>query len=271
MRFKRRIIQLSTAIIYNCNLSGFFTGRIYKGKIKGVCTPGLNCYSCPGAVAACPLGSLQGAVAKSRYRFPFYVLGLLLLFGIVFGRGVCGFLCPFGLIQELIYKIPTPKIKKNMVTGKLSYLKYLILVLFVVLIPIIAAEPGFCKYICPAGTLEAGLPLFFLDKGIRRALGLLFSWKVMVLVSVLLICILFFRGFCRFLCPLGAIYSFFNHMSFFGVEVEQGKCSGCGACKECCGMDISRVGDRECIQCMECIDVCPEQAIKCRTFFDEKQ
>ena len=149
MKIKRKLAQLITALIYNCHLKGFLNGSIYKGRTKGICTPGLNCYSCPGAVAACPLGSLQGAISRSRYSFPFYILGMLLLFGVVLGRTICGFLCPFGLFQEILYKLPTPKIKKSGFTRKLSYLKYVVLIVFVILIPVLAMDPGFCKYICP--------------------------------------------------------------------------------------------------------------------------
>ncbi|MCR5627965.1 MAG: 4Fe-4S binding protein, partial [Lachnospiraceae bacterium] len=214
--FKRRYIQLITAVLYNCNIAGFVTGKIYKGNTKGVCVPGLNCYSCPGAVFACPLGSLQGAISKSVYTLPLYMLGTLLLFGVLFGRLICGFLCPFGLIQELLHKLPLPKIKKNRVTRMLSYLKYVILVIFAVIIPVVKLEPGFCKYICPAGTVEAGVPLVLSDKNLQSLIGGLFSWKVFVLVVCILICSMVYRAFCRFICPLGAIYSFFNPISFFG-------------------------------------------------------
>ena len=150
MKNKRNIIQLVTAILYNCNLPGFIKSEIYTGDIKKICVPGLNCYSCPGAIASCPLGSFQSALLNSKYNgIPFYVLGFLILFGIILARIICGFLCPFGLLQELLYKIKTKKIRKNNLTKKLSYLKYIILFIFVIIIPIIFLKPGFCKYICP--------------------------------------------------------------------------------------------------------------------------
>lgn len=259
--FKRKFIQLVAAVLYNCNITGFATGRIYKGATKGVCVPGLNCYSCPGAVGACPLGSLQGALAKSAYKLPLYMLGTLLLFGILFGRLICGFLCPFGLIQEILYLIPVPKIKKSRVTAVLSYLKYVILVVFVIAIPAIRLIPGFCKYICPAGTLEAGIPLVLLDEHLSGQIGRLFSWKVFVLALCILLCSVCYRSFCRFICPLGALYSFFNPISFFGIRVDRTKCTGCNACISACRMDVKKVGDHECIHCGACRDICPEKAI----------
>lgn len=103
---KRTLIQILTAFLYNGNLPGFLNGRIWQGPSKSICVPGLNCYSCPGALGACPLGALQSSLSGVLLRFPFYVLGLMLLFGLLFGRTVCGWLCPFGFIQELLYKIP---------------------------------------------------------------------------------------------------------------------------------------------------------------------
>ena len=103
---KRKVIQIISTFLYNPNIFNFFEGKIYKGNAKSVCVPGLNCYSCPGAIGSCPLGSLQNSIANPLLKFPFYILGLLLLFGILLGRTICGFLCPFGLIQELLYKIP---------------------------------------------------------------------------------------------------------------------------------------------------------------------
>ena len=265
---KRKYTQLISAVLYNCHITGFVNGKIYKGGSKGICVPGLNCYSCPGAVGACPLGSLQSSLIGSAYRIPLYILGTLLLFGILFGRLICGFLCPFGLIQELLYMIPVPKIRKNGATKALSYIKYVILIVFVIAIPLVRLVPGFCKYICPAGTLEAGIPLVLADEHLKSQIGWLFSWKVFVLAACLLLFPVCYRAFCRFLCPLGAIYSLFNPVSFFGIAVDRSRCTGCNACIAICKMDTRRVGDHECIHCGECIRSCPEGAIRYRSLKD---
>lgn len=92
---KRRLaIQSVAALLQNANFKGFFTGKIYGGNLKNVCVPGLNCYSCPGAVGACPIGSLQSFLSSYSFKFPYYVVGLLIFFGALLGRVVCGFLCP---------------------------------------------------------------------------------------------------------------------------------------------------------------------------------
>ncbi len=259
--YKRRVTQLVCAVLYNCNFTGFAQGKIYKGNLKTVCVPGLNCYSCPGAVASCPIGSLQSALVSAKYQFPYYILGILLLMGALLGRFVCGFLCPFGLLQDLLYKIPTPKIKKGKWSRALSWLKYVILVVFVILIPLISYAPGFCKFICPAGTLEAGIPLVIMNQPLQELAGGLFIWKVSVLVIVILSVVFVFRSFCRFICPLGAFYSLFNRIALVRVCVDEGKCNGCGACTRTCKMDVKKVGDRECIQCGECRGKCAQCAI----------
>lgn len=258
---KRKMIQLICAVLYNCNMTGFVKGTIYQGDGKGVCVPGLNCYSCPGAVASCPLGSLQTALLSSKYKFPYYILGMLLLFGVVLGRIVCGFLCPFGLFQELLYKIPTKKVGKSKWTKRLSVLKYIILVIFVIAIPLFLAVPGFCKYICPAGTMEGGIFLVMRDVRLRALIGGLFSWKIAVLAAVIFSAVFLFRSFCRFLCPLGAFYGLFHKVSVVGMKIDQDKCNGCNACVLRCKLDVKHVGDRECIQCGECTEYCHKCAI----------
>ena len=210
---KRRCIQVVAAVLYNCNFKGFGTGHVLKSETKGICVPGLNCYSCPGAIGACPLGSFQSALLSSGHRGLYYVLGLILLFSILLGRLICGFLCPFGLIQDILSKIPVKKIKKNKVTRVLSYLKYVILVVFAIILPLTMKYPGFCKFICPAGTLEGGIPLVLLNDAMRPALGWLFRWKFLLLIICILSSVFIYRPFCKYICPLGAFYALFQKVS----------------------------------------------------------
>ena len=265
---KRRLIQLYSALLFNCYLKGYITGNIFKGATKYLCTPGLNCYSCPGAVTSCPLGALQNAFSASNKTAPYYMIGIIMLYGLMFGRWICGWLCPFGLLQDLFYKIKTPKHKKNIFTRVLSCLKYVILVVFVVVIPLLYMTrdfplPGFCKYICPAGTVGGALGLLINpgNDGMFGMLGPLFTWKFALAMSILVGTVFVYRLFCRFLCPLGAMYGLFNKFSLFGIKLEKDKCVNCGKCISVCKMDIHHVGDVECINCGECISVCPTKAI----------
>ncbi|MEQ3361796.1 4Fe-4S binding protein [Raoultibacter massiliensis] len=267
-RFKRHIIQLLAALLYNLNFEGFATGTIYQGSSKGICVPGLNCYSCPGAIGACPIGSLQAALVASDQKLPLYVIGTILAFGALLGRTVCGWLCPFGLIQDLLDKAPLPKVRKGAWSRAFSWGKYVILIGLVIIAPLVllgatgVGTPAFCAYLCPAGTIEAGIPLVTMNEGLRFMLGSLFNWKVGVLVALVLVSLFVYRPFCRFLCPLGALYSFFNRFALLRYRVDNEACTNCGACLAVCKVDIRTVSDRECIQCGACVTSCKTNAIR---------
>ena len=267
----RRIIQTISTVFFNGYAIGFINGKIYKGDLKLTCVPILNCYSCPGALGSCPIGSLQAVLGDKKYNYSFYVLGLIMLFGIALGRVICGFLCPFGLLQDLLYKIPLKKHNEFKHDDKLRYLKYVVLGLLVILGPLLLVNdygtgaPYFCKYLCPAGTLEAGIPLAIANEGIRNALGILFSYKMVILLIVIFASIKIYRPFCKYLCPLGGIYGLFNKFSFYQMKVDDNKCIKCHRCIEACKMNVDvleNINSAECIRCMDCVKVCPVDAIE---------
>lgn len=269
------MVQALAFLAGNANIKGFFTGTIYRGSLKQVCLPGLNCYSCPGALGACPIGSLQNGLADPLWRIPFYVLGVLVLFGVVLGRFICGWLCPFGWFQELLYRIPGPKIRmveKPKLHRVLIQGKTVSLAVFVIIIPLLMRYwvgygiPAFCTYICPSGTLMAGIPLLLANSQLRDLAGWLFGWKMIVLLAVVVFSILLFRPFCRYLCPLGLIYGLFNRISFYRVTVDPNLCDHCGICARVCPMNVPMPmngNTTECIRCGICAKACPHGAIKC--------
>jgi len=273
---KRRIFQLASTIIGNGYIEGFAKGTIYRGKLKSVCFPGLNCYSCPGAYTSCPVGSLQAVAAGLKHQVSLYVIGFLMLIGTIGGRLVCGWICPFGFFQELLHKIPSRKLKMPRIFNKL---KYFFLAVFVLLLPALFTNeigiglPYFCKYICPAGTLEAGIPLTIKNATLRSAIGILFYWKLGLLAITIILSILISRPFCRAICPLGAIYSLFNSVSFYRMNVDGTKCTKCNICNKNCPVDIKiyeNANSPECVRCGKCVDRCPTKAIK-SGFITEKK
>ena len=268
-------IQAGATLLTNIHLPNFLKGGLYQGKGKAICVPGLNCYSCPAASGACPIGSFQAVVGSSKFRFSYYITGFLILLGVLLGRVICGFLCPFGWFQELLHKIPTKKLSTKKLKP-LTYLKYVVLLVMVVLLPVLVTnqlgmgDPFFCKYLCPQGVLEGAIPLSLANAGIRAALGSLFTWKFIVLLTVIVLSIVFYRPFCKWLCPLGAFYALLNKVSLFQMQVDQSKCVSCGKCAKVCKMDVDVTkspNHTECIRCGMCIRACPTDAVSFRYGF----
>lgn len=264
---RRKLIQMLAFFMSNPRLDNFLSGRLCKGEWKGLCVPGLNCYSCPAAAFACPIGALQAVITSAGFWFSYYVAGFLLAVGVLLGRFICGFLCPFGLFQELLHKVPLPK---RSLWVPLLYAKYFILLIFVLLLPLLwtdfsgAGRPTFCEYICPAGTLEAGLPLLAVHPEFRQVLGGLFAWKSLILALVIIGSMLNYRFFCKSLCPLGAIYGLLNRISLYRLQLRREACVACGKCRSVCHMGVDPArnpGAAECIRCGECVAACPEQAL----------
>lgn len=268
----RHGFQLLWAAVNNGYIHGYLTGKIYKGKLKQICLPGLNCYSCVGSLGSCPIGSLQAVIGRKGKTFSFYVIGFLLMIGSVLGRFVCGWLCPFGFIQDLLNKIPFPRKVRFLPKEKLLVkTKYIILILFVLLLPIFFVNdigngaPAFCKWICPVGTLEGGIPLVASNEALQQQAGWLFIWKISLLAVILFTSIIVYRPFCKLFCPLGAIYSLFNKVTMYRYRVNMDVCIGCGKCKQACKMNVNPVQDAnhlECIRCGNCKNACPVNAIE---------
>ena len=269
----RHIFQSLWFLITNSYFEGFKSGKIYGGELKKLCVPGMNCYSCPGAKGSCPIGSLQAVIGNSNYKFSYYVVGFMFLIGALMGRFVCGWLCPFGLFQDLLHKIPFFKKVETFKFDKyLRKLKYIILLIFVIILPLFLVDilgqgsPYFCKLICPVGMLEGGIPLVLMNKSMRGAIGLLYYWKGLILILTILVSIIIYRPFCKYICPLGAVYSIFNPISIFKYKLDKNKCISCGRCKKVCQMNINPVENcnhLECIRCARCKNACPVDAISC--------
>lgn len=240
--------------------------------------PGLNCYSCPGALGSCPIGALQSSIGSVAFNISFYVAGFLIFTGALVGRFICGWACPFGLVQELLHKIPTRKLRKKRAFGWLKYGKYVMLGIFVLLLPAVfylqngIASPAFCKYVCPAGTFQAGIPLVSLNVSLQQSIGWLSSWKMLILTVVVTLSVFIWRPFCRFLCPLGAIYGLFNRISVFGMQLVPAKCTHCKACARACKADLTPTfthNNSECVRCGDCVKACPTGALKFGTVYKE--
>ncbi len=252
----RRLTQLLSTVLVNSYVGSFYTKTVSTNALKGICVPFLNCYACPTAVFSCPIGTMQHFMAIRAV--PFYLLGFIALIGITFGRMACGWVCPFGFLQDLMHKIRSPKFKVPQV---LSYMKYVVLILLVIVIPYKTGELWFSK-LCPAGTLTAGIPWALWNPTnpvtgqlvLPEGPGVAFYVALLILFGFLIWFVVSKRPFCKVACPMGAIFSLFNRYSMIRLEASP-ECDGCNTCQANCPMDLNvyvDVDSRECIRCLEC-------------------
>ncbi len=274
MDFVRKWVQALFFLLTNGYWNFPVTRGIYQGPLKVICSPGLNCYSCPAATSYCPLGALQQLIAGVRLSLEngqffvgFYVVGAMGAIGSFVGRMVCGWACPFGLFQELLHKIPSPKFG---VWRPLRYIKYGLLLFMVILLPLFVVDEfgfghtWFCMYLCPAGTLEAGLPMLILQPALRANIGLLFFNKLFFLIFFVVWSVLASRPFCRTACPLGAFYGLFSKIKLVKLRLDPVRCTQCKACHSVCPMGVrfnESPEDMDCITCLACSKACNFNAI----------
>lgn len=255
---KRRLFQIGTLVVSNSYVASLWYNNIYQGWFKGICVPVMNCYGCPLAIMSCPIGTLQHFVIIKA--FPLMLIGFLGIIGLVVGRMTCGWLCPFGFFQEMLYKIKTKKFYPRRV---FSYSKYVVLIGLTLLVAYWVGEPWFCK-LCPVGSLEASVPIslwnpsgdiFTQDGSIISQLGGLFYVKIFILLVLGSFAVFVHQPFCRYACPLGAIWSVFNKLSLFKLKVNSDVCAFFEDCHQGCPMEINvhhDANDGDCIRCLEC-------------------
>jgi ferredoxin-type protein NapH len=260
--YRRNWVQIAALLVMN---SYFFAWA------KGFCVPALNCWACPGAIFGCPLGAIQNSSISARWTIgakpwyaivPFYVIGVLFIFSAIFGRMMCGWICPFGWLQDKLaalrrrhWRIPKP----------LRYLRYVLLVVLVLIVPYLTGTPWFCK-LCPQGALQGGWLQPIFNPETRALIGTWWWIKQAILVAFILLMIFVKRPFCGAICPLGAIFSLFQRYSLWRIDFDADKCVNCMWCVNECPAGIdprTEVNNHDCIGCLECTK-CPYGAIQSR-------
>ncbi len=268
---RRRFVQTLGVLAINPYFAYFSSRLTYQGGLKGVCVPGLNCYACPLAVFSCPIGSLQHSFALMSPRVKgslsrafaslFYVLASVGLVGAVVGRMPCGWICPFGFLQELLHRIPTPKLR---LPSWMRWGRYGFLVALVALVPFLTAASWFSR-LCPAGALEGAVPLKLVPPAVPLPPSGWFFWlKIAILAFFLLWFVFSSRPFCRAVCPLGAMLGVCNRLSLYRMAVDDSACTSCGRCREVCPVDIDIRDDPnspDCVRCLQCKKACPSGAV----------
>jgi ferredoxin-type protein NapH len=169
-----------------------------------VCSPVFHCYACPLATFACPIGVL--AQFSALHVIPFVTLGILVLVGATMGTMVCGWMCPFGLLQDLAARVPW---RKWTLPAWVGYGRYVVLTAFVLAIPYFFGEGHalFICRICPAGALEAAVPSMVQQALAKTPVVWPNAIKLSILGVFLIAIFVVKRPWCRVLCPLGAFSS----------------------------------------------------------------
>jgi len=246
----RSWVQASFAVIW---LSPLLNLRLHN-----MCSPVFHCYACPWATFACPIGVI--AQFGALHAFSFVAVGTIVVFGALFGGFMCGWVCPFGFLQDLIAKIPTPKLTVPMRWG---YLRYVVLVVLVLAGPYWRGEkpvnvagvdvPLFICKVCPAGALEGAVPEVVKAAVKRTDIPWPSTLKIVILVLFLVAMFFVRRPWCTLFCPLGAIYGLFNRVSFFLLRFHDAKCVDCKNCRSMCqygGRTEIRGSSASCNRCL---------------------
>jgi ferredoxin len=253
-------------------------------------------------VPLCSVGSLARCLSWNweGLIIPVAVLGMLFLVGAFVGRGMCGWVCPIGFLQDIITKVRTKlRLGSREISQKnherLTVAKYAILFLLLLIalsiglstlahseaaeayqsqyseFPLIAQGATPCEA-CPAPILGYFMPDDFIVHSLDGSFVLTSEAALRLFVFVGFIGGAVFMGrfYCRYFCPSGAMISFFNKGSMLSLFKDQDKCTKCNYCVTACPMRIQRlkdedvdyeIRDRECIFCLDCIDACPEKAL----------
>jgi len=219
------------------------------------------------AEALCPFGGLETlyhylttGIALSKIHLSNLVTGAALLIGLLLaGNAFCGWVCPFGALQDLLdwirRKLHLPTIN---VPGKLDgILRYgRLVVLGVILYATIStAKLWFADY-DPFRTIF-GLGWIFEPS--------LEAWPAYLIAVLFIIgALLIPRFWCKYACPLGAVLSVTQHLSLFRIRRNASSCKGCAICNTPCpvGINVAETKNRvsvNCVGCLECVEVCPRK------------
>ncbi|MBD3191992.1 MAG: 4Fe-4S binding protein [Candidatus Heimdallarchaeota archaeon] len=225
--------------------------------------------------------------------FPFLVFGISLLIGGIFGRMLCGWVCPFGFFQDIMKLVPVKKWKISKPLNK--GLRDIRSVIFWCVI-IVTGFVGYRELINepidfgvfqnqpwtpfnPAATLFV---MFFYMVFWKHYPGgtedfkigdwrFMFYFRIILLLVFVGLSIFIPRFYCRYICPIGYVMGYTAKYSLIGIARNPARCTRCGACEDMCEavsmqvpiLDYSyeRVRDTNCINCGACLDACPHGAI----------
>lgn len=222
--------------------------------VRWMTIPGcvFHCYNCPLATLACPVGIV--AQFSALHVLPALALGVVIALAGLTGSLVCGWSCPFGFLQDLLNKIPVPKVR---IPNFLGYVRYAVIAVMVVGVPYVwgNSHPLFICRQCPAGAIEGGIGWMIRDALSGKTPTNLAPTTWIIIGVFLTLAMFAYRPWCKVLCPLGGFLSLFNRHSVFHLEFRREACIACNTCRSRCSMGVpveQSINNFRCIRCMEC-------------------
>ncbi|MCW3976063.1 MAG: 4Fe-4S binding protein [Candidatus Bathyarchaeota archaeon] len=242
------------------------------------------------------LSSMAGSLTFIQYMlslplFPWIPLASILIIGVIIGRLLCGWACPFGFIQDLLSRLSKEKIRISQQNHN-KYIKikfvFLGITLFVSFILALSLHldannelkralgpfaEGIFYTISPNETFFGDLP-GLLAQASTGSLNLnisnyLLYFNLIFLIFTLIGAFKIPRFWCKYLCPLGGFLGIIAKCSLLGIRRDLTKCDRCMKCVKVCPMQIKilelpweKFTDTECTLCVECIEECPNDALK---------
>ena len=209
---------------------------------------------------------LNGTFSVAQNAGDLILVISMLLITAIMGRFFCGFLCSFGSMGDLFWflgtklKLRRPKISQR-ADRLMKGLKYVILIGIVLLIWTLGLS-----ILGGTGNPWTIFGMYATLSG-WADLSSLISIGALLLLLIIVGSMLIERFFCRYLCPLGAVFSVVSKFRLFKIRKPVQNCGGCQACTKRCSMGIPLYGmnvvsDSECIDCMKCVEVCPRDNVK---------
>ena len=214
-----------------------------------VCGVVYHCHACPASAFACPIGVLANFAAW--HVFPLVAVGLLLAVALSVGSLICGWVCPFGLLQDLAAKLPTPKLR---LPAWMGCGRFVVLGVMVLAVPYWLGKDSalFICRICPVGTLEASIP-DALKTGVWPS-----TTRLVVLGLLLTTMVFVRRPWCRVLCPLGGLLALGNRFSLLRIRWNKSACNHCTRCAKACPTDVDPTTEPNSSRCVRCLDCTSE-------------
>ncbi|MDH5461762.1 MAG: 4Fe-4S binding protein [Candidatus Bathyarchaeota archaeon] len=280
----RKAVQLISFVLFSATVFGLGPWSIVLPVVHSLGTPEKT------------IGDAFTVLQKMLYEavFPWLPLASFLLIAIVLGRSLCGWVCPFGFVQDLLTYVKKKHTQVSLRTHQsMINVKYFILAATLLVSGTLAASlamgmgesykraigifaPAPFNALSPSDTLFAVLPRIVLNALYGIAVESLLTsplfWARLFILGAFVLLVAYVpRGWCRYACPHGALMAILNRFSFLGLKRDPVRCTkdGCRKCVEVCPMKIrilelpwEKFADPECIYCLKCVDECPTKAIK---------